>query len=95
MEVAPDESRARTSEQLRHGTWWGLGRFAFWPRVLTRLSRSSRFELIQPQSKRYITTMAQGTLDEWAQPVVDPEVRAFIYSLVTAVSSPFSVTIGS
>ncbi|OCL07791.1 topoisomerase 1-associated factor 1 [Glonium stellatum] len=29
--------------------------------------------------------MAQGTLDEWAQPVVDPEVRAFIYSLVTAV----------
>ena len=39
--------------------------------------------------------MAQGTLDEWAQPVVDPEVRAFIYSLVTAVSSPLSVTIGS
>jgi hypothetical protein len=27
-------------------------------------------------------------LDEWAQPTVDPEVRAYVSSLVTAVS-PF------
>ena len=31
-----------------------------------------------------------GSLDEWAQPTVDPEVRAYVSSLVTAVSSPFA-----
>jgi hypothetical protein len=31
----------------------------------------------------------QTTLDEWAKdPVVDPEIRAHIYSLVNAVSMP-------
>lgn len=31
----------------------------------------------------------QTTLDEWAKdPVVDPEVRAHVYSLVNAVRSP-------
>lgn len=32
------------------------------------------------------TTMAQTTLDEWARDPVDPEIRAHVYSLITAVS---------
>lgn len=30
--------------------------------------------------------MAQTTLDEWAKDPVDPEIRAHVYSLITAVS---------
>lgn len=33
------------------------------------------------------TTMAQTTLDDWAKDPVDPEIRAHVYSLITAVSS--------
>lgn len=34
------------------------------------------------------TTMAQQTtLDEWAKDPVDPEIRAHVYSLITAVSA--------
>jgi hypothetical protein len=33
------------------------------------------------------TTMAQQTtLDDWAKDPVDPEIRAHVYSLITAVS---------
>lgn len=31
------------------------------------------------------TTMAQTTLDDWAKDPVDPEIRAHVYSLITAV----------
>jgi hypothetical protein len=34
------------------------------------------------------TTMAQQTtLDDWAKDPVDPEIRAHVYSLITAVST--------
>ena len=40
-----------------------------------------------------------ATLDEWVQPVVDPEVRAYVGSLVSAVrilqSLIYTATIGS
>ena len=35
---------------------------------------------------RQTTTMAQTTLDDWARDPVDPEIRAHVYSLITAVS---------
>lgn len=31
--------------------------------------------------------MAQTTLDEWAKDPVDPEIRAHVYSLISAVSA--------
>jgi hypothetical protein len=34
------------------------------------------------------TTMAQTTLDEWASDPVNPEVRAHVYSLISAVGTP-------
>jgi len=34
---------------------------------------------------QFTATMEQMTLDEWAKDPVDPETRAHVYSLITAV----------
>ena len=33
--------------------------------------------------------MPQTTLDEWVRDPVDPEIRAHVYSLISAVRLPF------
>lgn len=66
----------------------GLGMFVRFAKHFTRETRL--FGSSAPLELLSTTTMAQQTtLDEWAKdPLVDPEIRAHVYSLITAVSFP-------
>lgn len=49
------------------------------------LDASKSWDLGTVGSRMTTITMAQTTLDEWAKDPVDPEIRAHVYSLITAV----------
>jgi hypothetical protein len=85
-----DSSRGMTA------VWW-RGRAAG-VRLLAPTLRGSRVDarvghghFASPASRslsQFTTTMEQTTLEEWAKDPVDPETRAHVYSLITAVSIP-------
>lgn len=55
--------------------------------TLAPLYASDAWESIAEHVDHDYHIMAQTTLDEWAKDPVDPEIRAHVYSLITAVRS--------
>lgn len=79
-------NRGMTSAEFREALRFSsLGKFARFGRTLRgRVDASSdrgTSGLLDDNHK-----MAQTTLDDWAKDPVDPEIRAHVYSLITAVS---------
>jgi hypothetical protein len=68
-----------------------LGEFALFGSAIgtLRVRATTRLAAIAARASSQTTTttkMAQTTLDDWAKDPVDPEIRAHVYSLISAVS---------
>jgi hypothetical protein len=89
----PADKSRRISRGMTSAELWGrcsddqpcLGEFARFGRHFTRLRDASKDRGTRG-CWTTTTTMAQSTLDDWARDPVDPEIRAHVYSLISAVS---------